>query len=220
MRYNNYHKHTHYSNIRTLDCVSKPEDYIKRAIELGHTTYFTTEHGYQGNIYEAQTLCEKYDIKPIYGVEAYYVDDMNDKSNRDNYHIILIAMNRNGQKQINKIMSLANTEGFYYKPRIDLSCLLSLNPNDVVITTACVASRLFKSEDWEDEFLKPVWNHFGDHFFLEVQSHIDEVQARYNKKILEVHKKYGIGLIHANDSHYILPSDAKYRDFESKRYFL
>ena len=52
-RYNNYHKHTHYSNIRTLDCVSKPEDYIKRAVELGHTTYFTTEHGYQGNIYEA-----------------------------------------------------------------------------------------------------------------------------------------------------------------------
>ena len=212
MRYVNYHKHTHYSNIRTLDSICKPEDYIKRAVELGHKEYVTTEHGYQGNIYEAQTLCEKYGIKPIYGVEAYYVDDMNDKSSRDNYHIILIAMNRNGQKQINKIMSLANTEGFYYKPRIDLSCLLSLNPNDVVITTACVASRLFKSEDWEDEFLKPVWNHFGEHFFLEVQSHIDEVQARYNKKILEVHKKYGIGLIHANDSHYILPSDAKYRD--------
>lgn len=192
--------------------MSKPEDYIKRAIELGHTTYFTTEHGYQGNIYEAQTLCEKYGVKPIYGVEAYYVDDMNDKSSRDNYHIILIAMNRNGQKQVNKIMSLANTEGFYYKPRIDLSCLLSLNPNDVVITTACVASRLFKSEDWEDKFLKPVWKHFGKHFFLEVQSHIDEVQARYNKKILEVHKEYGIGLIHANDSHYILPSDSKYRD--------
>ena len=195
-----------------MDCVSKPEDYIKRAIELGHTTYFTTEHGYQGNIYEAQTLCEKYGIKPIYGVEAYYVDDMNDKSSRDNYHIILIAMNRNGQKQINKIMSLANTEGFYYKPRIDLSCLLSLNPQDIVVTTACVASRMFKNDNWEDAFLKPIYQHFGNHFFLEVQSHIDKVQANYNRRILEVHKKYGIGLIHANDSHYILPSDAKYRD--------
>ena len=212
MRYNNYHKHTHYSNIRTLDCVSKTEDYIKRAVELGHTTYFTTEHGYQGNIYEAQTLCEKSGIKPIYGVEAYYVDDMNDKSNRDNYHIILIAMNRNGQKQINKIMSLANTRGFYYKPRIDLSCLLSLNPDDVVITTACVASRLFKGDDWEEKFLKPVLEHFKNHFFLEVQSHVDEVQANYNRRILEIHKKYGIHLIHANDSHYILPGDAKYRD--------
>lgn len=192
--------------------MSKPEDYIKRAVELGHTTYFTTEHGYQGNIYEAQTLCEKYGIKPIYGVEAYYVDDMNDKSSRDNYHIILIAMNRNGQKQINKIMSLANTQGFYYKPRIDLSCLLSLNPEDVVITTACVASRLFKSDDWEEKFLKPVSEHFSNHFFLEVQSHIDKVQANYNKKILDVHEKYTIPLIHANDSHYILPNDAKYRD--------
>lgn len=212
LRYNNYHKHTHYSNTRTLDCVSKPEDYIKRAVELGHTTYFTTEHGYQGNIYEAQTLCEKNGIKPVYGVEAYYVDDMNDKSNRDNYHIILIAMNRNGQKQINKIMSLANTQGFYYKPRIDLSCLLSLNPNDVVITTACVASRLFKGDDCEEKFLKPVLEHFKNHFFLEVQSHVDEVQANYNRRILEIHKKYGIQLIHANDSHYILPGDAKYRD--------
>ena len=192
--------------------MSKPEDYIKRAVELGHTTYFTTEHGYQGNIYEAQTLCEKYGIKPIYGVEAYYVDDMNDKSNRDNYHIILIAMNRNGQKQINKIMSLANTEGFYYKPRIDLSCLLSLRPQDVVVTTACVASRMFKGDNWESAFLKPIYQHFGDHFFLEVQSHVDKVQANYNRRILEVHKKYGINLIHANDSHYILPSDAKYRD--------
>ena len=192
--------------------MSKPEDYIKRAVELGHTTYFTTEHGYQGNIYEAQTLCEKYGIKPIYGVEAYYVDDMNDKSSRDNYHIILIAMNRNGQKQINKIMSLANTEGFYYKPRIDLSCLLSLRPQDVVVTTACVASRMFKGDNWESAFLKPIYQHFGDHFFLEVQSHVDKVQANYNRRILEVHKKYGINLIHANDSHYILPSDAKYRD--------
>ena len=212
MRYNNYHKHTHYSNIRTLDCVSKPEDYIKRAVELGHTTYFTTEHGYQGNIYEAQTLCEKSGIKPIYGVEAYYVDDMNDKTNRDNYHIILIAMNKNGQKQINKIMSLANTQGFYYKPRIDLSCLLSLNHDDVVITTACVASRLFKGNDWEEKFLEPVLKHFKNHFLLEVQSHVDEIQANYNRKILEIHKKYGIPLIHANDSHYILPEDSRYRD--------
>lgn len=212
MRYINYHKHTHYSNIRTLDTITKPEDYIKRAVELGHKEYVTTEHGFQGNVYEAQTLCEKYGIKPIYGVEAYYVDNMLDKTSRENYHIILIAMNRNGQKQINKIMSLANADGFYYKPRIDLSCLLSLNSKDVVVTTACVASRLFKGNDWENEFLKPVYEHFGDHFFLEIQSHTDIVQKDYNKKILEIHNNYNIPLIHANDSHYIFPEDAKYRD--------
>lgn len=212
MRYNNFHKHTHYSNIKTLDCISKPEDYIKRAVELGHTTYFTTEHGFQGNIYEAHTLCEQYGIKCIYGVEAYYVEDMHDKSSRSNYHLVLIAMNDNGRKEINKIMSLANTDGFYYKPRIDLKCLLSLTPTDVVVTTACVASPMFKGDNWEETFLKPVYNHFGKNFYLEVQNHNELVQIEHNRRLLKVKEKYGIGLIHANDSHYIKPEDARYRD--------
>lgn len=211
-RYNNYHKHTHYSNIKTLDCISKPEDYIKRAVELGHTTYFTTEHGFQGNIYEAHTLCEQYGLKCVFGVEAYYVDDMYDKSSRSNYHLMLIAMNDNGRKEINKIMSLANTDGFYYKPRIDLRCLLSLTPSDVVVTTACVASPMFKGINWEANFLKPVFQHFGKNLYLEVQNHNELVQIEHNKKLLKVKEKYGIGLIHANDSHYIMPEDAKYRD--------
>lgn len=212
MRYNNYHKHTHYSNIKTLDCISKPEDYIKRAVELGHTTYFTTEHGFQGNIYEAHTLCEQYGLKCVFGVEAYYVDDMYDKSSRSNYHLMLVAMNDNGRKEINKIMSLANTDGFYYKPRIDLKCLLSLTPSDVVVTTACVASPMFKGDNWEENFLKPVFKHFGENLYLEVQNHNELVQIEHNKRLLKVKEKYGIGLIHANDSHYIIPEDAKYRD--------
>jgi len=212
MRYNNFHKHTHYSNIKTLDCISKPEDYIKRAVELGHTTYFTTEHGFQGNIYEANTLCEQYGLKCIFGVEAYYVNDMYDKTSRSNYHLMLVAMNDNGRKEINKIMSLANTDGFYYKPRIDLKCLLSLTPSDVVITTACVASPMFKGDDWEEAFLRPVYDHFGKSFYLEVQNHNEMVQINHNKMLLKVKEKYGIQLIHANDSHYIKPEDAKYRD--------
>ena len=212
MRYNNYHKHTHYSNIRTLDCVSKPEDYIKRAVELGHTAYFTTEHGYQGNIYEAYTLCQQYGLKCIYGVEAYYVDDMHDKSSRTNYHIVLVAMTEKARKEINRIMSLANQEGFYYKPRIDLQCLLSLTPTDTIITTACVAGRMFKENDWKEKFLIPVFNHFKNNFYLEVQDHIEPTQAKYNKMLLEASREYGIPIIHANDSHYIKPEDSKYRD--------
>lgn len=211
MRYNNYHKHTMYSNLRTLDCVSKPIDYINRAKELGHTTYFTTEHGYQSNIFEAHTLCQENDLKCIYGVEAYYVDDIEDKSSRAMYHIILIAMTENARREINKIMSTANTDGYYYKPRIDLKLLLSLTPSETVVTTACIAGRMFK-EDWEEKFLKPVYNHFGKNFYLEVQSHVDKDQAEYNKKILDVHRQYNIPIIHANDSHYIRPEDAKYRD--------
>ena len=211
MRYNNYHKHTMYSNLRTLDCVSKPIDYINRAKELGHTTYFTTEHGYQGNIFEAHTLCNDNGLKCIYGVEAYYVDDINDKSSRAMYHIILIAMTEKARNEINKIMSIANTDGYYYKPRIDLNMLLSLTPTDTVVTTACVAGRMFK-DDWEEKFLKPVQNHFNGNFFLEVQAHVDDKQKEHNRKILDVHRKYHIPIIHANDSHYIYPNDAKNRD--------
>ena len=217
MRYNNYHKHTHYSNIRTLDCISKPEDYIKRAVELGHDTYFTTEHGFQGNIYEAQTLCEKYGIKPIYGVESYYVDDIEDKTSRTMYHIILIAMTNNARREINRIMSIANNDGYYYKPRIDLNLLLSLPGDEVVVTTACVASRMFKKDNtWLDNFFIPVKNHFGNNFYLEVQAHVDKNQSEYNKKLLKVHEKYNIPLIHANDSHYIYPEDAWKRDYLQK----
>lgn len=211
-RYNNYHKHTHYSNIRTLDCIVKPEDYMKRAVELGHSTYFTTEHGFQGNIFEAQTFCEKYNLKPIYAVEAYYVDDMSDRTDRSNYHIMLIAMTKKARYEINKILSIANTEGFYYKPRIDLKCLLSLTPTDTIITTACVAGRMFKP-NWKEKFLIPVLNHFKSNFYLEIQSHSVKFQADYNLKILEVSKEYGIKIIHANDSHYIYPEDSKYRDY-------
>lgn len=212
MRYINYHKHTHYSNIKTPDCVCKPEDYIKRAVELGHKEYVTTEHGYQGNIFEAHTLCQQYGLKCIYGVEAYYVDDMHDKTSRANYHIMLVAMTEKARKEINRIMSIANEEGFYYKPRIDMKCLLSLTPTDTIITTACVASRMFKGDDWEEKFLIPLYNHFGDNLYLEVQNHNEQVQIVYNEKILEVKDKYNIQLIHANDSHYILPEDSKYRD--------
>ena len=211
MKYNNYHKHTMYSNLRTLDCVSKPIDYINRAKELGHTTYFTTEHGYQGNIFEAFSLCQENGLKCIYGVEAYYVDDIEDKTSRAMYHIIFIAMTENARREINRIMSVANTDGYYYKPRIDLNLLLSLPAEEVVITTACIAGRMFK-DGWEEKFLKPIHKHFGNNFYLEVQCHPDIKQAQHNRMIMDAHHQYNIPIIHANDSHYIYPEDAKYRD--------
>ena len=211
MRYNNFHKHTMYSNLRTLDCVSKPIDYINRAKELGHITYFTTEHGYQGNIFEAYTLCQENDLKCIYGVEAYYVDDIEDKTSRAMYHLILVAMTENARRHINRIMSVANTTGYYYKPRIDLNLLLSLPGDEVVVTTACIAGRMFK-DGWEEKFLHPIYRHFGNNFYLETQCHPDIKQAEHNRMIMDVRRKYNIPIIHANDSHYIYPEDAKYRD--------
>lgn len=200
----------HYSNIVTLDVVVKPEDYMKRAKELGHKIYFTTEHGYNGNIYEALTLAEKYDLKVVSGMEAYYVPNRKEKD-KSNYHLVLIALNTDGYKDLNYLLSESNVSGFYYKPRIDDELLFSINPNNIIVTTACVAGRL-REEQGREEWILKMKNYFKDNFYLEVQAHPCQVQANYNKMILYYHNKYNIPIIHANDSHYILPEEAKYRN--------
>lgn len=189
--------------------ITKPQQYIDRAIELGHNTYFTTEHGYQGNVYEAKSLCDKNNLKMIVGAEFYYVNDINEKD-RGNYHLIVVAKNNNGYRQINKALSLANINGYYYKPRIDENILFEVfKPDDIVITTACVAG-ILKLENREELIIK-LKNHFKGNFFLEVQSHPHRTQALHNVDVLELSKKYNIDIIHANDSHYIYPEESKYR---------
>ena len=211
-RYNNYHKHDVYGNIRALDTITKPIDYIKRAKELDgdKAIFFSTNHGYQGNIFECYNLCKENNVKLIGGVEAYYVPNRLEKD-KSNYHLVIIAKNKRGFKQINKIMSEANLTGYYYKPRIDDELLFNLNPNDVLITSACVASRL-RNKEGAEKWIVKMKDYFGDNFYLEVQNHNVEIQKTYNKRILEYADKYNIQIIHANDSHYIYPSDSKYRD--------
>ena len=206
MRYNNYHKHDHKGNPWSMDVIVKEEDYCKRAVELGHTTVFTTNHGVQGDIFTWLDCSKRYGLKMIYGTEAYYVRDRKEKD-KTNKHLIIIARNNSGVMQLNDIMSEAHTSGFYYRPRIDDELLFSLNPHDFIITSACVAGI------WEDRnLLLQLKEHFGRNFFLEVQPHNMDVQKRLNSEMLDFSKASGIHLIHANDSHYILPEDAKYRD--------
>lgn len=202
-KYYNYHKHDHKSNPVTLDVVSKLEDYCKRAIELGHDAIFTTNHGIQGDIFEATTLAHQYNLKLIVGAEGYYVSDRKEKD-KSNRHIILIALNHEGIRELNYIISESFTTGFYYKPRIDDELLFSLTPENFIITTACIAGL------WNDEDLvKRLKEHFKGNFYLEVQNHNKEAQKNANRKIIELSKKYNIKLIHANDSHYIYPEEKK-----------
>lgn len=205
-KYYNYHKHDHKGNPVSLDVVVKLEDYCKRAIELGHDTIFTTCHGLQGDLFEATTLAHQYNLKLIVGAELYYVPDRKEKD-RSNRHIIIIALNHNGIRELNNIISKSFIDGMYYKPRIDEELLFSLNPENVVVTTACVAGV------WNDERLVALMkNYFKEHLFLEVQNHNEKIQKEVNKKVLELSEKYDIKIIHANDSHYINPDDAKYRE--------
>lgn len=137
MLYYNYHKHDHYGNPWSLDVVVKPEDYCKRAVELGHNAVFTTNHGVQGNIFDWMLYSEQYDLKMIYGAEMYYVHDCNrlidGKKDNSNKHIVIIAKNNRGAEQLNELVSFAHTEGFYYKPRVDSEHLYALNPHDLLL---------------------------------------------------------------------------------------
>lgn len=205
MRYNNFHKHDHKGNIKSLDVVVKLEDYCKRAVELGHTTIFTTNHGMQGDIFEATTLAKQYGLKLIVGAECYYVKDRKEKD-KSNKHIVIIALNDSGVRQLNKILSIANVDGYYYKPRIDKELLMGLDENDFIVTTACVAG-ILKDKD----LVLELYNKFKNNFFVEVQNHDDDLQREFNKIAIEYNTEYGIKLIHANDSHYIKPEDGKYR---------
>lgn len=210
MRYNNYHRHSHESNIRTLDCVVKPIDYINRALELGHNTYFTTEHGWSGNFLASYDLCKQNGLKMIYGAEAYIVKDRFEKDS-SNAHIIIIAKNKNGFIELNRIMSEANKTGFYYKPRIDLNLIKQLTPGNFIITTACVAGIASYKYAVED-FIEPIYNHFKNNLYFEIQSHNHILQKHHNIDISKIAEMFGCKLIHANDSHYIYPEQEHDRD--------
>lgn len=208
--YKNYHKHDHYGNPWAMDVIVKPEEYCKRAIELGHDSVFTVNHGVTGNIFEWMELSKKYGLKMHYGTEAYFVRNRFEKD-RSNKHIIIIAKNNDGVMQLNDIMTEAHSTGFYYKPRIDYDLLMSLNPNNFIITTACVAGI------WDDtELILALHRKFKTNFYLEVQAHLIQKQIEVNKKILYLSKETKIPIIHANDSHYIYPQDSKYRDILQK----
>ena len=176
-------------------------------------------------------------IKFIFGVEAYWVDNHKDKDASNN-HIILLAKNDNGRKALNYAIakSFVSQEQldkgtaqkmfpelsdddvyYYYKNRMDIDLLLSLPSDDVFVTTACVAFWLKYSNgctDWShiDEDVLKLNSHFSD-FYLEVQANNTDNQKKINAHILELHKKYGIPIISATDSHEITMAQMEDREY-------
>jgi len=145
----------------------------------------------------------------VYGAELYMVKDRKEKDNA-NYHIIIIAKNQDGFYELNEIVSESNRSGFYYKPRIDIELIKRLNPNNFFITSACVGGILRQSDDMKTLF-ETVYGHFGKNFYLEVQNHPFDIQINHNRNMLMLKQHYNMQIIHANDSHYIYPEQAKDR---------
>lgn len=204
--YHNYHKHDFYGNPWSMDVIVSPREYGERAKELGHTTIFTTNHGVQGNIFECMNVANEFGLKMVYGVETYYVPDRTAKD-RSNKHLIVIARNNDGAMQLNDMLTEAHMTGFYYKPRVDNELLFQLDPRNFIVTTACVGGI------WEDtELILALNNYFQGNFYLEVQNHNIPIQRMANQRLITLGGEMGIPIIHANDSHYILPTDSRYRD--------
>lgn len=222
----NYHKHSAYSNLTQPDSATLPQDQMKLSESRGRQLYFSGEHGYQGEWWHIYDLCKDSPLSFRYSVEAYWVKDKDkvfteeytDKAgnvktrevkDRTNCHMVIVARNYNAVRKMNYILSCAAEDGFYYKPRIDLKLLFTLNPEDVYITSACVAGWLYP--DAEDIWLS-IWKHFGDSFFLEYQANDTDRQKELNKKIYEMSQKYGIQTIIGLDTHYLNEEDRIKRD--------
>ena len=212
-RYNNYHKHSHYSSLfgGVGDSNVKQKEYIDRCLELGHTNFFTTEHGVFGDIFEAYDLCQNNNLRCLPGLEGYIVVDNNPEiKDKSNYHIMIIPRTDKARKKCNYYNSLAHINGFYYKPRWSLEYLLQFDKDDLFITTACCAGTL-RDQDGIEKILMPLINHFGENVLLEVQNHAFDIQRDINKKAVALSESMGLKLIAANDSHYIYPWQAKER---------
>jgi DNA polymerase III alpha subunit len=147
--YINYHSHSYFSNIITPDVVISNQDRMARTLELGQSVFSGIEHGYTGNFGEAYELAKKNNIKLLLGSEVYFVKNRLEKDSK-NSHLILLARNEAGRKDINKALSEANKTGYYYKARTDFELIEKINPNNVWVTTACIGNMKTQKKSWLD----------------------------------------------------------------------
>lgn len=197
--FENYHCHKDFSNPTIADSGESIENYANRCHELKAKCLFSGEHGNQGNHFHVYTVAEKEKLKYRHSTEAYWVKDRHEKD-RTNCHIVLVAKNAEGRRDINYALSMANIDGYYYRPRIDLGLLMNIPKDNVIVTSACIAGWWYN--DASDIWLK-IHEHFQDNFFFEVQTNNTDPQKRLNEKILRLSEKNGIDIIAGLDSHYI-----------------
>ena len=209
------HVHTEYS---LLDGANKCSALAAAAQEMGMDSVAITDHGVMFGCVEFYNACNAAGVKPILGCEVYV--DPNGHTCREGKgqnHLILLAENEEGYYNLTKLVSIANTDGFYYKPRIDHD-LLARYSKGLICSSACLGGeipQLIMSGDIEGAERRA--GMYSDimgkgNFFLEVQSNSIPEQALVNKTLVEMSKKLDLPLIATNDSHYMKQSDAEWHD--------
>ena len=211
------HLHTAEGSLR--DSILMTNDLVKKAKEIGLKSLCITDHGSLSNMYNFYYECINNNIKPIIGCEIYFCEDMTlkDKEHKETSHMILLAKNKDGLKNLLKIVSDASIKGMYYKPRVDLNYIKKHSDN-LICTTACIGGYAPKLiiQDKEQEAINHILelkNIFEDDLYLEIQPGLFPEQLKVNDKLIEISNEYDIELVATNDIHYLNKEDWKAHDF-------
>ncbi len=214
------HLHVH-SEFSLLDGLSKIPKLLDRAKAQNMKALALTDHGCMYGAVKFYTEAKKRNIKPIIGVEAYQAAKSRlDKSKgmgTDNYHLLLLAKNKQGYQNLMRLVSASHLEGFYYKPRLDWE-LLEKYHQGIIATSSCLQgfvpqSILKKDLKAGKKYIKKMLDLFGDDYYFELQPHpnIPE-QGIVNKELIKLSRQMGIPIIATNDVHYVDPEDAEAQD--------
>lgn len=220
--YIHLHVHSQYS---ILDGAAAIPSLVAKAKECGMKALALTDHGSMFGIKEFHEECRKAGIKPILGCEAYIVDDMAEKD-KSNYHILLLARNEKGYKNLLKLISVANIKGMYYKPRIDKKVLRE-HSEGLIMSSACLGGEIprtlmEKGVDAAEQVLLEYKSIFNDDMYLELSRHpsndptinaeVYENQVYVNAQLLKLAQKHKLRVIATNDVHFINEEDASAHD--------
>jgi len=190
-----------------LDGIGKPADYARRAKELGMTGIAITDHANIDGAIKWQKECLKIGVNPIVGCELYVVPDMTIKEKGEKRgHVVLLVKNQRGWISLLKMLTKANTEGFYYRPRIDFETLWENMNDGLVLMTACVSSFLHLPGG-EDLLLDLMDD--GMSCYLEIMPHLVDSQVKTNMLCRDLHQELKLPLVATNDCHYVLSDQAK-----------
>jgi DNA polymerase-3 subunit alpha len=214
MSFVHLHCHSEYS---LLDGANRVDDLIRRALELEQPALAITDHGNLHAAWDFQEKAKKAKLKPIIGMEAYVAPGDRRQRGRDPsgnkpyYHLVLLARDAVGYRNLVKLSSLAFTEGFYTKPRVDRELLARYNEG-IIVSSACmageIASRLL-TDDFDGAREAASWyaDVFKDRYYLEVQAHASAGQQQLNERVFKLAGEMNLPVVATNDAHFLAKSD-------------
>ncbi len=214
------HNHTDFS---LLDGAAKIPDLVSKAKSLGMTHLAITDHGNMFGVLKFYQECKKQEITPIVGCEVYVTDGSrhekkrSEDGKRESFHLILLAKNNKGYKNIMRISSIGYTEGFYYRPRVDWETLEKYKEH-IVCLSACLAGKIAQLllvdqyDEAKAQALRFQELYGKENYFLEMQNHLLKEQEKVNQGLKKLSKETGIPLVATNDIHYVQKEDNEAQD--------